>query len=72
MGIRVTLSFLGGLRGVCGFSRLPKVYMSHPMAPMKMSAGRSIITNARFRLRLTLFCTNSKPDYHSVDREDKL
>lgn len=61
IGNRVTLSFLGDLRGASVFSGLPNVYMSHPMMPMKMSAGRSIIIRALLRLRLSFLDTDFAP-----------
>jgi hypothetical protein len=46
-------------------------YMNQPTTPMKMSAGRRIITNALLRLRLTVLYLNFEPDTNSVTYEDK-
>ena len=64
MDNRVTLSFLGSLRFVLpALSGLPNAYMHHPIMPMKMSAGRSMIISALLRLRLPFWDTNFAPDY---------
>ena len=63
MGNRVTLSFSAGFLCVGFDFRLSIEYMHHPMTPMKMSAGRSIIMSVLLRLRLTFLDTNFAPGY---------
>ncbi len=67
IGNKVTLSFWVVLVGLCGFViwLSPIVYINQPAAPMKMSAGRSIIRMTMLGLLFTFVETNFAPVYHS-------
>jgi hypothetical protein len=67
IGNKVTLSFglgLIGLRKVVLWLS-PSAYMNQPAAPIKMSAGRNIISIALLRFLLTFLGINFAPVYHS-------
>jgi hypothetical protein len=67
IGNKVTLSFGVGLVGLCEVVLWlsPSAYMNQPAAPMKMSAGRSIIRMTMLGLLITFVETNFSPVYHS-------